>query len=438
MSDHRPLSEENALPRQELLESILAPANLNRAWKRVKANGGAAGMDGMSLAAFPAFARKNMPRIVTWLREGRYKPAPVKRVWIPKPDGSQRPLGVPTVLDRVIQQAIAQVLTPLFEADFSEHSYGFREGRGAHDALGHLSEAAQEGYRWAVDCDLKSFFDTVHHDRLIHQLRGQIADRGVLRLIGKYLRAGVRLPDGTTEPTARGIPQGGPLSPLLANVMLDPLDRQIEAMGLPFARYADDFLILTRSKAEALEALAVVREVVEGTLKLIVNEDKTKVAPLRDCAFLGFHLSGSKIRRSEKAAIRFKTRIRELTARSRGVSMRQRIKELRRYCVGWFHYFKVGLGYGEVVHWDQWIRRRVRLCHWKDWKRPGTRRKRLLELGADPKEVHLVTRSRKGYWRLASNRIVQQALDDPYLKSLGLPSLKELWIAFKYGSQATA
>lgn len=436
MSNQRPLFEENAFPRQDLLESILAPANLNRAWKRVKANGGAAGMDGMSLAAFPAFARQNMPRIVTWLREGRYKPAPVKRVWIPKPDGSLRPLGVPTVLDRVIQQAIAQVLAPLFEPDFSEHSYGFRENRRAHDALAHLSQAAQQGYRWAVDCDLKSFFDTVNHDRLIHQLRGKITDRGVLRLIGKYLRAGVRLPDGTTEPTARGVPQGGPLSPLLANVMLDPLDHQIEAMGLPFARYADDFLILTRSQDEALAALAKVREVVEGTLKLIVNEDKTKVARLPECDFLGFNLRGKRIRRSTKAAQRFKDRIREITSRSRGLSMRQRIVELQRYCLGWFHYFKVGLSYAEALHWDQWIRRRVRLCHWKDWKRPGTRRKRLLELGTDPAEVHLATRSRKGYWRMSSHRIVQQALDYPYLKSLGLPSLRELWIAFKYGHQA--
>ncbi len=305
----------------------------------------------MSVAGFPAFAWTHLPRILGQIREGRYAPAPVKRAWITKPDGSERPLGIPTVLDRVIQQAMAQILNPIFDVDFSDSSYGFRYGRQAHAAVERLSQASQDGYRWGVDCDLKSYFDMVNHDLLMRQLGKRVRDKRVLALVGKYLRAGVRHENGCTEKTIKGVPQGGPLSPLLANIMLDPLDREIEAMHLPFARYADDFLILTRTKAEALSAMAEVREYVEGKLKLRVNNDKSQVAPLRECSFLGFCIHGKKIRRTDKAARRFKRRIHEITARSRGVSMRQRLNELRRYCVGWFHYFKPGLSYKEVRQW---------------------------------------------------------------------------------------
>lgn len=357
MGNQAPASEENGVPQPSLLEAILDRGNLERAWQRVRTNKGKPGMDGMSVAAFPAFARANMPRIIEWIREGRYKPAPVKRVWIPKPDGTKRPLGVPTVLDRVIQ-------------------------------------------------------------------------------LGKYLRSGVRHGDGSTEKTERGVPQGGPLSPLLANVMLDPLDKTIEAMGLPFARYADDFLIVTRTKAEALAAMAQVEAYVEGRLKLLVNRGKSKVAPLGECDFLGFNIRGKRIRRTEKAAKRFKLRIQEVTSRSRGISMGQRLVELRGYCVGWFHYFKTGLPYAEVLQWDQWIRRRIRLCYWKDWKRPRKRRRMLIKLGISPEEVKLASRSRKGYWRMSSNSLVQIALNNDYLAEQGVPSMRELWVCFKYGDQA--
>ena len=272
-------SEENGVPQPSLLEAILDRDNLSQAWKRVRANKGAPGMDGMSIEEFPAFARSQMSRIIEWIRQGRYKPAPVKRVWIPKPDGTQRPLGVPTVLDRVIQQAIAQVLGPLFEVDFSESSFGFRPGRRAKTAVERISTAAGQGYKWGVDCDLKSYFDTVNHDLLMHWLSRKVRDKMVLRLIGKYLRAGVRHEDGSTEETSQGVPQGGPLSPLLANIMLDPLDKKIEAMGLPFARYADDFLIVTETKAEALVAMEAVKDYVEGRLKLIVNQDRARWLP---------------------------------------------------------------------------------------------------------------------------------------------------------------
>ncbi|MEM0966895.1 MAG: group II intron reverse transcriptase/maturase [Verrucomicrobiota bacterium] len=429
-------TEENAVPQQSLLEAILDRDNLRQAWKRVRANKGAPGMDGMSTLEFPSFARSQMPRVMEWIRQGRYKPSPVKRVWIPKPDGTQRPLGVPTVLDRVIQQAIAQVLGPLFEVDFSESSFGFRPGRQAKAAVERISEAAGEGYLWGVDCDLKSYFDMVNHDLLMHRLSQRVKDKMVLRLIGKYLRAGIRHEDGRAEKTTQGVPQGGPLSPLLANIMLDPLDKRIEAMGLPFARYADDFLIVTKTKAEALVAMAAVKDYVEGKLKLIVNEDKSKVAPIEECDFLGFNVRGRRIRRTDKAAKRFTFRIHEITSRSRGISMRKRIGELQRYCRGWFHYFKTGLSFAEVRQWDKWIRRRIRLCYWKDWKGPRNRRKMLIRLGASPKEVKKATRSRKGYWRMSQNSIVRIALNNAYLHQQGVPSMRDLWITFKYRDQA--
>ena len=438
MSNHAAHFEENRFPQQTLLEQILDRDNLKQAWARVRSNKGAAGIDGMSVTDFPAFSQVHMLRIMDQIREGRYAPAPVKRVWIPKPDGSKRPLGIPTVLDRVIQQAIAQVLGPLFDADFSESSFGFRYGRQAHAAVERIGEASQKGYKWGVDCDLKGYFDTVNHDLLVHQLRQRISEKPVLRLIGKYLRAGVRLEDGSTEKTLKGVPQGGPLSPLLANIMLDPLDKRIEAMGLPFARYADDFLVVTRSKTRAREVMEEVREYVEGELKLLVNQNKSKVAPLGECDFLGFNVRGGRIRRTEKAAKRFKVRIQKITSRSRGISMRQRLLELKRYCVGWFHYFKIGLPYKEVREWDGWIRRRVRLCYWKDWKVPRKRRRMLIKMGVRPDEVKKASRARKGYWRMSQNSLVRLALNNTYLANQGVPSMRELWVRFKYGDQAKA
>lgn len=435
MSDHAAPSKENRVPQDTLLEQILEQANVQKAWERVRANKGAAGIDKMSISQFPAFASDHLSRILGLIREGRYAPAAVRRVWIPKPNGEKRPLGIPTVLDRVIQQAMAQVLNPIFDVDFSDSSYGFRYGRQAHAAIEHVSEASQDGYKWGVDCDLKAYFDTLNHDLLIHQMKQKVKDKRVLRLVGKYLRAGIRHEDGTTEKTLKGVPQGGPLSPLLANIMLDPLDKMIEEMQLPFARYADDFIVMTKTKAEAVLVMARVKDFIECRLRLLVNQDKSKVAKLKDCSFLGFQVHGKKIRRTEKAVQRFKSRICEITARSRGCSVRQRLAELKRYCLGWFHYFKYGLSYNEVIRWDQWIRRRVRLCYWKDWKLPRKRRRMLLKLGVPRVRVKLASRSRKGYWRMAGNSIVQLALNDSFLMDQGVPSLRGLWVSYKYKDQ---
>ena len=305
--------EKHGAPQERtMIEEILDPDNLAEAWKRVKANKGAPGIDGMTVEDFPAFAREHWPRIAIAIRNGTYHPASVRRVMIPKSDGTKRPLGIPTVLDRVIQQAVAQVLGPLFEVDFSDHSYGYRPGRSAHQAVAVMEESWKEGRRHAVECDLKSFFDTVNHDRLMRALLGKVRCRKTLGLIRRYLTAGVVLPDGTREATPQGVPQGGPLSPLLANIVLDPLDKELESRGHPFARYADDFIVLVKSANAAKRVLASLVRYCEGHLQLIVNRAKSRAAPLKTCEFLGYRLNNrAKLAWTDKAHHRFKERIRE-------------------------------------------------------------------------------------------------------------------------------
>lgn len=420
-----------------MIEQILDPENLAAAWKRVKANKGAPGIDGMTVEGFPAFAREHWPRIAQDLMEGTYRPAPVRRVWIPKPDGSKRPLGVPTVLDRVIQQALAQVLGPLFEADFSAHSYGFRPGRSAHQAVAQMEVGWKEGHRHAVDCDLKSFFDTVNHDRLMSALREKIQCPRVLGLIRRYLMAGVVLPDGTREATPQGVPQGGPLSPLLANIVLDPLDKELEARGHKFARYADDFIVLVKSARAAQRVMDSLIGYCEGRLKLVINRAKSRAALLKTCVFLGYRIDRrGKLVWSEKALHRFKERVRQITSRNRGYRVQDVIGELRLYILGWLNYYKLSATYTVVLELSEWVRRRVRLYYWKQWKQPRTRRRRLLALGINPDRVHLASRSRKGYWRMSRNTIVHAALSNRWLEDQGVPDMRAVWIKLHYGPKA--
>lgn len=422
---------------RNMMEQILNPENLAQAWKRVRANKGAPGVDGMSIEDFPDFYRKNGERICKLLSAGHYRPAAVLRVFIPKPDGSQRPLGIPTVLDRLIQQAMAQVLTPLFDVEFSTRSFGFRTGRNAHQAVRELEKGWKDGYRFAVDCDLKSFFDTVNHDRLMTRMREKVGDPRVLGLIRRYLQAGVLLPDGTFEATPQGVPQGGPLSPLLANIVLDPLDKELEQRGHRFARYADDFIVMVKSAKAAGRVMGSLVRYIEKTLKLTVNRTKSKTAPLKQCAFLGYRLgSRGKLVWTEKSLERFKQRVREITKRNRGVNVQTVITELQQYVTGWLNYFGLSYTYTEVVQMSEWIRRRVRLYYWKSWKQPRTRRRKLIELGTDPTEVKLATRSRKGYWRMSANRIVQQAMTNEWLEEQGVPNMRTIWIKLYYGPNA--
>ena len=430
--------EKHGAPQERtLIEEILEPENLAAAWKRVKANKGAPGIDGMTVEDFPAFKQEHWPRIATAIREGTYRPAPVKRVWIPKPDGSKRPLGIPTVLDRVIQQAVAQVLSPLFEADFSEHSYGYRPGRSAQQAVAEMETGWKEGRRHAVECDLKSFFDTVNHDRLMRALLEKVRCCKTLGLIRRYLMAGVVLPDGTREATPQGVPQGGPLSPLLANIALDPLDKELEARGHKFARYADDFIVMVKSANAAKRVMASLIRFCEGRLQLVVNRAKSRAAPLKSCEFLSYTLDHrAKLVWTETAQRRFKERIREITTRNRGHNVQSVIDELNLYIRGWLNYYKLSSTYTEVLELSQWIRRRVRLYYWKQWKQPRTRRRHLLALGADPATVHMATRSRKGYWRMSQNEIVRFALNNRGLEEQGVPDMRAVWIVLHYGPDA--
>ena len=430
--------EKHRTPQERtMIEEILEPGNLSEAWKRVRRNKGAPGIDGMTIEDFPAFAREHWPRIAIAIREGNYRPAPVRRVWIPKPDGTQRPLGIPTVLDRVIQQAVAQKLGPLFEADFSEHSHGYRPGRSAHQAVAAMEESWKEGLRHAVECDLKSFFDTVNHDRLMNALLEKVRCPRTLGLIGRYLRAGVELPDGTREATPQGVPQGGPLSPLLANIALDPLDKELETRGHKFARYADDFIVMVKSANAAKRVLASLIRFTEGRLRLIVNRAKSRAAPLKFCSFLGYRLNQrAKLAWTDKAQHRFKERIREITSRNRGHKVQTVIGELDQYIRGWLNYYKLSSTYKEVLALSVWVRRRVRLYYWKQWKQPRTRRRHLLALGADPATVHMATRSRKGYWRMSQNEIVRYALNNRWLEEQGVPDMRAVWIVLHHGAKA--
>ena len=355
----------------------------------------------------------------------------------PKPDGSKRPLGIPTVLDRVIQQAVAQLLSPLFEAEFSENSYGYRPGRSALEAVVVMEQSWKKGRRHAVECDLKSFFDTVNHERLMNALRERIRCRLTLGLIRRYLMAGVVLPDGSREATPQGVSQGGPLSPLLANIALDPLDKELEARGHKFARYADDFIVTVKSAKAAQRVMVSLIRYCEGRLQLVVNRAKSRAAPLKTCEFLGYKLNNrAKLAWTEKVQHRFKQRIREITRRNRGHRVQDVIDELNLYVRSWFNYFKLSSTYSEVKDLSEWIRRRVRLYYWKQWKQPRTRRRNLLALGINPRKVHMATRSRKGYWRMSQNSIVRTALNNRWLEEQGVPDMRAIWIVLYYGPDA--
>ncbi len=419
---------------ETLFERALQRENLLAAWKQVRANKGAAGIDGMRVGEFPAFIRKHWEKIREKLLNGSYEPSPVKRVWIPKPDKSRRALGIPTVLDRVIQQAIAQVLSPVYEPTFSDHSYGFRPGRRAQDAI---EELQREGNKrrpkcHVVDCDLQQFFDTVDHRKLLDRLRESVSDRRLLGLIAKFLKAGVILPGGAFEETMQGVPQGGPLSPLMANVLLDEFDRELESRGHSFVRYADDFVILCTSPRAGRRILENVRRFLQQRLKLIVNESKSKVVKLSEAAFVGFQILRGRVRWSGKSRKRFKATVKRLTGRTRGVSARQVIEELALYTRGALNYYMIGVNFAEVRELDQWMRRRMRLYYWKQWGRPKTRRRRLIALGIDRDEVKRASRSRKGHWRMSRNSLVNCALSVDWLRRQGMPSLEKQWIAIRY------
>jgi len=408
-----------------LMEMILSRENLIEALKRVEKNKGSHGIDGMSVKFLRRHLYDNWDSLRTSIRNGTYDPKPVRRVEIPKPNGGIRLLGIPTVTDRFIQQAIAQVLTPLFDPTFSDHSYGFRPNKRGHDAVRKAKEYISEGYRWVIDMDLEKFFDKVNHDKLMGILANRIQDRMVLKLIRKYLQAGVMI-NGITYDSEEGTPQGGPLSPLLSNILLDKLDKELERRGHKFVRYADDCNIYMKSKKAGERVMNSITNFIEVKLKLKVNREKSAVDRPWKRKFLGFSFTFNKkpkVRISKESIKRLKSKIRELTSRSKPIPMEIRIKKLNQYLTGWCGYFALADTPSKFKEFDEWIRRRLRMIEWKQWKTPKTRVRKLKGLGVAPNKAYEWGNSRKKYWRIASSPILHKTLDNSYWSNRGLKSL---------------
>jgi len=400
---------ERQFSNDQLLERILSTENVREAWRQVRSNKGAPGTDGITVEDFPNTFRECWPEICATIFEDKYVPSPVLRVEIPKPDGSKRPLGILTVLDRVIQQSIARVLGQLFDPHFSDSSCGFRPGRSAHDGVRRVKDFIKQGYTVAVDMDLSKFFDTVNHDVLMDRVSRRVEDKRVLKLIGKYLRAGV-LVNGRLQATPTGVPQGGPLSPLLANILLDDLDKELEKRGHHFVRYADDFIIMVKSLSAGQRVMDSISRFLERKLRLKVNEKKSKVGQVEECGFLGFVFVRGKIRWSDKAFREFKRRIREFTGRSWFVSMEYRFFKLAEYIRGWMNYYGISEYYRPIPLLDEWLRRRIRMCYWKQWRYVRTKVRHLLKLGTSKKHAILTGLSRKGHWHLARTMATQSGM----------------------------
>jgi RNA-directed DNA polymerase len=408
-----------------LMERILSRKNLLTALKRVEQNKGSHGIDGMSVKFLRRHLYENWDSLREALRTGTYQPSPVRRVEIPKPSGGVRLLGIPTVTDRFIQQAIAQVLTPIFDPTFSENSYGFRPNRSAHDAVRKAKGYIKEGFRWVIDMDLEKFFDKVNHDKLMGILAKRIDDRTLLKLIRKFLQSGVML-NGVVQTKEKGTPQGGPLSPLLSNIILDKLDNELEARGHKFVRYADDCNIYVKSLKAGERVMESITTFIEQKLKLKVNMGKSAVDRPWKRKFLGFSFTLNKepkVRIAKQSIKRFKTKIREITSRSKPFPMEVRIEMLNRYLTGWCGYFALADTPSKFKEFDEWIRRRLRMCEWKQWKKPKTRVRKLIALGVPDYKAHEWGNSRKKYWRIACSPILHRTLDNSYWSQRGLRSL---------------
>ncbi|TWT78701.1 Group II intron-encoded protein LtrA [Planctomycetes bacterium CA13] len=414
-----------------LMEQIVDTDTLECAWARVKANRGAPGPDGIMIDEFPDHFRELWPVLRQQLLEGTYKPGPVRRKSIPKADGGERHLGIPNVVDRLVQQAILLVLTPIFDPEFSESSFGFRPYRSAHEAIHLVQTHIQAGYRWCVDMDLSKFFDRVQHDVLMHRVGRKVRDKRLLRLIGNYLRAGVMV-DTDWQPSTEGTMQGGPLSPLLANILLDDFDKEMERRGHRFVRYADDFLVFSKTEQSATRVFRSVERYLTSKLKLVVNHDKSSVCSAEAVEFLGYTFRGfgGRFGVSRKNLKRFKERVKQITRRNGGRSIQSRLSALRRYFQGWVGYFHYGLGKKQLQSLDKWIRRRIRACYWKQWYRVRTRIRMLLKLGVRRDEAFSHGSSGRGVWVMSSSAAMHVAISKDYLRQQGLASLEEIWSKF--------
>ncbi len=414
----------------ELLELILSQGNLNEAYLRVKQNGGSHGVDKMTVKELHSHLKQHGHALKQSILDGSYQPKPVRRVEIPKPDGGVRLLGIPTVIDRTIQQAIAQVLSPIFEREFSNHSYGFRPNRSAHQAIKQAQQYINEGFKTVVDIDLEKFFDRVNHDKLMYLLSKRISDKGLLKLIRSYLESGVMI-GGLVSATSEGTPQGGPLSPLLSNVMLHELDKELEKRGHRFCRYADDCNIYVKSKKSGTRVMASIGQFIEGDLKLKINASKSSVSSPTKRKFLGisfyFGKGGVKVRTHPKSLERVKSKIKTYTKRSNGMSVEERVSHLSSLIGGWVNYFKIADMKSHCQQLDEWMRRRLRMCIWKQWKRIKCRHDNLVRLGIENTKAWEYANTRKGYWRTSSSPILHCSLTNNYFRDLGLLCFTEAY-----------
>lgn len=419
--------------RQEnLLEKMLERNNLNNAYKRVKANKGAGGVDKMDVDELLTYLKNNKEQILEEIKNGKYKPLPVKRVEIPKEErGKFRKLGIPTVVDRVIQQAITQVLNPIFEEQFSEYSYGFRPKRGAKDALKQCQRNVDDGYSYVVDMDLEKFFDTVNQSKLIEILSRTIKDGRVISLIHKYLNAGV-VNKGLFERTEVGVPQGGPLSPLLSNIMLNELDKELERRGHKFVRYADDCMIFCKSRKSAERTLKNIIPYIEQKLFLKVNREKTVVAHINKVKYLGYsfykYKGKCRFRVHPKSINKMKAKLRELTSRSNGIGNKYRGEKIRQFIIGWVNYFSYADMKSLLIRIDEWLRRRIRQIYWKQWKKVKTRYKMLKHFGINKYKAWEYANTRKGYWRISNSPILSKSLNNETIASLGYITLTDYYL----------
>ena len=409
-----------------LLEEVLERNNMLLALKRVISNKGSHGVDGMKIDELREHIKKHWDTIKAKILESKYNPSPVRRVEIPKVDGGVRLLGIPTVQDRLIQQAIAQVLSRIYEPLFSNNSFGFRPRRGAKDAVTKSKQYINEGNRWVIDMDLEKFFDKVNHDILMGKLEKKIKDKRLLSLIRKYLKSGILI-NGVSVTSAEGTPQGGPLSPLLANI----IDKELEKRGHKFCRYADDNNVYVKSKRAGIRVMESMIKLIENKLKLKVNKDKSAVDFVSKRKFLGFSFyfakGGAEIRIHEKSIKRFKDKIKFYTNRNIGISMESRLKKLNQIMMGWINYYGIANAVAKLKELDKWIRRRLRACIWKQWKKISTRHRNLVKLGINKYKAWEYANTRKGYWRISKSPILSKSLNNKYLESLGFVSLTQTY-----------
>ena len=423
MSNMKTKSEFNT---ENLLERIVEKRNIFEAYKKVVANKGSHGIDGMRVDELLPYLQGNYETLKADLLSGKYKPQPVRRVEIPKPNGGVRLLGIPTVVDRLIQQAINQVINPIFDREFSNSSYGFRPGRSCHMALIQAQKHINEGYRYVVDMDLEKFFDNVNHDLLMHLVSKKIEDKRVLKLIRRYLNSGIMV-KGMLVKSEDGAPQGGPLSPLLSNILLDELDKELERRGHRFCRYADDCNVYVKSKRAGERVLKNITKFLEQKLKLKVNAEKSAVSLPTKRKFLGYSFyygkGGIRFRVHDKSYERLKEKIKGITNRNVSMNFNHRIKKLNEIIIGWVNYFKLADMKRKLEDLDQWIRRRLRACVWKTWKKTKTRFQNLMKLGIPRNKAWEFANTRKGYWRISNSPILSKTITNQRLINHGFKSL---------------